>query len=101
MFGECESLETESLNDQEYDLIDNIPCLSIKSCLERLKNANNIDNKAIIKKLELYLDSLDNYRYEKELRNTVQKIYDLCFNRNPYDSNNFNSDMEKMLINNS
>ena len=67
---ECELLETESLNDQEYDLIDNIPCLSIKSCLERLKNANNIDNKAIIKKLELYLDSLDNYKYERELRST-------------------------------
>ena len=67
---ECESLETEELNNQEYDLIDNIPCLSIKSCLERLKNANNIDNKAIIKKLELYLDSQDNYRYEKELRST-------------------------------
>ena len=29
--------------------------------------------------------------YKKELRNTVQKIYDLCFNRNPYNSNNFNS----------
>ena len=28
--------------------------------------SNNIDNKAIIKKLELYLDSLDNYKYEKE-----------------------------------
>ena len=65
---ECELLETEELNNQEYDLIDNIPCLSIKSCLERLKNANNISNKAIIKKLELYLDSLDNYKYEKELR---------------------------------
>ena len=67
---ECESLETESLNNQEYDLIENIPCLSIKSCLERLKLSNNISNKAIIKKLELYLDSLDNYKYEKELRNT-------------------------------
>ena len=67
---ECTSLETESLNNQEYDLIDNIPCLSIKSCLERLKNANNIDNKAIIKKLELYLDSLDNYKYERDLRST-------------------------------
>ena len=67
---ECDSLETESLNVQEYDLIENIPCLSIKSCLERLKKSNNISNKAIIKKLELYLDSLDNYKYEKELRNT-------------------------------
>ena len=29
---ECESLEIEDLTNQEYDLIDNIPCLSIKSC---------------------------------------------------------------------
>lgn len=67
---ECELLETEVLKDQEYDLIDNIPCLSIKSCLERLKLANNISDKAIIKKLELYLDCLDNYKYERELRST-------------------------------
>ena len=67
---ECESLEVEPLSNQDIDIIENISCLSIKSCLERLKKANNIDNKAIIKKLELYLDSLDNYKYEKELRST-------------------------------
>ena len=66
----CQELEIESISKEEIDIIDNISCLSIKSCLERLKNANNIDNKAIIKKLELYLDSLDNYKYEKELRST-------------------------------
>ena len=66
----CDSIETESITDEEIDIIDNISCLSIKSCLERLKNSNNISNKAIIKKLELYLDSLDNYKYEKELRST-------------------------------
>ena len=67
---ECDSIETEPINNQDIDIIENISCLSIKSCLERLKNSNNISNKAIIKKLELYLDSLDNYRYEKELRST-------------------------------
>ena len=79
---ECDCLELDSLIriDQEkvkvnivneldeYDEIDNIRCLSIKKCLERLKKDNNIYDKAIIKKLELYLDSLDNYKYERELR---------------------------------
>lgn len=67
---ECELLEVESLNNQECDLIENISCLSIKSCLERLKNNNNISDKAIIKKLELYLECLDNYKYERKLRST-------------------------------
>ena len=65
----CEKIEKEEINNkEEIDIIDNISCLSIKSCCERLKNANNISDKAIIKKLELYLDSLDNYKYERELR---------------------------------
>ena len=51
-----------------YEKIDEINCLSVKKCLERLKNVNNINDKAIIKKLELYLDCLDNYKYERELR---------------------------------
>ena len=64
----CDNIEIESITSEEIDIIENISCLSIKSCLERLKNSNNISNKAIIKKLELYLDSLDNYKYERELR---------------------------------
>jgi len=65
----CEKIEIESINNkEEIDVIDNISCLSIKNCCERLKNDNNISDKAIIKKLELYLDSLDNYKYERELR---------------------------------
>ena len=66
----CDSLEVESITNEEIDIIENISCLSIKSCLERLKKSNNISNKAIIKKLELYLDSLDNYKYERDLRKT-------------------------------
>ena len=65
----CDYLDIEDINyKEEIDVIEEISCLSIKSCCERLKNANNISDKAIIKKLELYLDSLDNYKYEKELR---------------------------------
>ena len=65
----CDFLDIEDINSkEEIDVIEEISCLSIKSCCERLKNANNISDKAIIKKLELYLDSLDNYKYERELR---------------------------------
>ena len=65
----CDYIDTEDINSkEEIDIIEEISCLSIKSCCERLKNDNNISDKAIIKKLELYLDSLDNYKYERELR---------------------------------
>ena len=37
--------------------------------LERKKRENNIEEKNIIKKITLYLDSLDNYQYERDLRN--------------------------------
>ena len=79
---ECDVLEIDSLIDldtddvvvnkvnslDEYDEIDNFLCLNVKNCLERLKKDNNISDKAIIKKLELYLDCLDNYQYERNLR---------------------------------
>ena len=59
--------EVSTLGDAEE--IDSFLFSSIKDCLESKKNANNINDKAIIKKLELYLSSLDNYQYERELRN--------------------------------
>ncbi len=59
--------EVSSLDD--YEEIDTFLFSSIKNCLEMKKSANNINDKAIIKKLELYLSSLDNYQYERELRN--------------------------------
>lgn len=79
---DCNSIEIECLGDfsfegiivhkvdsfDDYDIIDNYSFLNIKNCCERKKKENNINDKSIIKKLELYLDSLDNYRYERELR---------------------------------
>lgn len=59
--------EVSTLGDAEE--IDSFLFSSIKDCLESKKNANNINDKAIIKKLELYLSSLDNYKYERDLRN--------------------------------
>ena len=40
-------------------------------CLENKKKENNTNDKAIIKKLELYLDSLDNKCYK-----AMKKIYE-------------------------
>ena len=48
--------------------IDSFLFSSLKECLEIKKCSNNINDKALIKKLELYFDSLDNYQYERELR---------------------------------
>ncbi|MBQ6323238.1 MAG: ribonuclease HII [Bacilli bacterium] len=42
--------------------------MKIEDCLDlKIKDTEN-DNKAIIKKLKLYLETLDNYKYERELR---------------------------------
>ena len=41
---------------------------TIKKCLEEKKNENNINERSIIKKLELYLDCQDTYKYERNLR---------------------------------
>ena len=79
---ECERLEINSLVDfscddivvnkvdslENYDILDNFFFLNIKSCCEKKKIDNNIYDKALIKKLELYLASLDNYQYERQLR---------------------------------
>lgn len=80
---DCDYLEVNSLVSFSFDgvvvhevstlgnveEIDSFLFSSIKDCLESKKNANNINDKAIIKKLELYLSSLDNYKYERDLRN--------------------------------
>ncbi len=41
---------------------------TIKNCLLKKKNANNINDKSLIKKMELYLDCQDTYQYERKLR---------------------------------
>ena len=48
-----------------YDLIDDIKCMKLEDCLNYLLE---IDDKKNYKKLKLYLDSLDNYQYERDLR---------------------------------
>ena len=79
---ECDFVSVDSLVDfdienvkvnvvsslNSYDKIDGYFFSTIKDCLEKKKIANDINDKAIIKKLELYLSSLDNYQYERRLR---------------------------------
>ena len=80
---DCEKIEIESktnldIEDFTVNVVDSFDeiiekdgflCLSLENCLKRLKCANNISDKSIIKKIELYLDSMDNYKYERNLRN--------------------------------
>ena len=51
-----------------YDEIDGYSFMMIEDCLDLKINDTESDNKAIIKKLKLYLETLDNYKYERELR---------------------------------
>ena len=51
-----------------YDERDGYSFMMIEDCLDLKINDNESDNKAVIKKLKLYLETLDNYKYERELR---------------------------------
>ncbi len=71
------SLKPISIPDLSVMVVDTLPAseelknylfLSLESCLERLKLANNNNDKAIIKKISLFLESQDTYQYERKLR---------------------------------
>ena len=78
---ECDIIEINSLVDFSFDgcvihkvstlddadEINGFFFLKLEKCLENKKKENNTSDKAIIKKLELYLESLDNYQYERKL----------------------------------
>ncbi len=53
---------------EETDQIKGYFFETIKKCLQKKKNANNINDKSIIKKMELYLDCQDTYQYERALK---------------------------------
>lgn len=66
---DCSNISIKKVNSfSDYDIIDVFFVLSLKKLLERKKIENNIDEKNMIKKIELTLDSMDNYRYERDLR---------------------------------
>ena len=52
----------------EYDEIGGFHFMTLEDCLSVKKEETMKDNKAIIKKIELFLDCQDTYRYERDLR---------------------------------
>lgn len=59
----CSCISTFDISS--YDVIDDIKCMKLVDCL---KYFEDISDKKNYKKLKLYLDCLDNYKYERELR---------------------------------
>lgn len=51
-----------------FDIIDGFKFMKLEDCLDFKIKEDEIGNKAIIKKIKLYLDTLDNYKFERELR---------------------------------
>ena len=66
IIGKCSNEEFVIINYNinSYDEIDGIKCMSLEDCLNYF---NGIDDKKNYKKLKLYLDCLDNYKYERDL----------------------------------
>jgi len=69
VINKCDDIETINIKDKddEYDEIEGFLVLSLKSCLKKLKLANNKDEKSLVKKIELFLDCQDTYKNEREL----------------------------------
>ena len=61
----CDEVEVSN-NIKEYDIIDGIKCMKLEDCLNYF---DDIGDKKYYKKLKLYLECLDNYKYERDLRN--------------------------------
>ncbi len=56
-------------DNKNIDIIEGYKVLNLEKSLELLKSENRPNNKNLIKKLNLYIKSLDNYKYERELIN--------------------------------
>lgn len=54
-------------DENKITIIDGYRCMNLDNCLEIKKRLNRKKDRKIIEKLDLYLCSLDNTRYEKEL----------------------------------
>ena len=53
--------------EDDIDIINGYRVLNLSKSLELLKIENKPKNKSLVKKLDLYIKSLDNYKYEREL----------------------------------
>lgn len=60
-------IEIEHNSVSSFDVIDEYHFMRLEDCL-KLKMKDPVSNKAIIKKINLYLECLDNYHYERDLR---------------------------------
>ena len=70
----CSDVEVEVVKKlKDYEEINNFLVMDVKKCLEDKKTLYNIDKK-IVKKIELYLDCLDTYKYERELKDEGYKL---------------------------
>lgn len=59
---------TKDYYDSSYDIIENYKVASEESIYNILKSLKDKKYKKILNKLDLYLCSIDNYRYERDLR---------------------------------
>ena len=66
----CDEVEVSN-NIKEYDIINGIKCMKLEDCLNYF---DIIGDKKYYKKLKLYLDCLDNYKYERELKKEGYKL---------------------------
>ena len=62
-------IETNFYDNKNIDIIEGYKVLNLEKSLELLKNENKPNNKNLIKKIDIYIKSLDNYKYERELIN--------------------------------
>ena len=66
----CDEVEVSN-NIKEYDIINGIKCMKLEDCLNYF---DIIGDKKYYKKLKLYLECLDNYKYERELKKEGYKL---------------------------
>ena len=71
----CDNVEVEVVKKlKDYEKINDFLVMNVKKCLEIKKTSYNINDKNIIKKMELYLDCLDTYKNERELKEKGYKL---------------------------
>ena len=68
-YFDCYEISYNLYDDKNIVMINGYKFLNLDKCFEIKKMLNRKKDKKIIEKLDLYLCSQDNYRYERELRN--------------------------------
>ena len=63
IFKKCDGIESSDISS--FDIVDSVKCMKLEDCLTYLFDNGD---KVHYKKLKLYLESMDNYSYERDLR---------------------------------